>query len=74
MPNLREHEQDCLRELGEPFTHIHQWLDELFKYSGLNHRRYRHNRKGIEEVRKRWGNKASKAAKIHIERHEEGLP
>ena len=44
------------------------WLGELFKYVGPDHRGYRHNRRGIEEVRKRWGDKAARAAEIHIER------
>jgi hypothetical protein len=55
MANLRDHEEDSLRERGEPFTHVHEWLDELFKYAGPDHRSYRHNRKGIEEVRRGWG-------------------
>jgi hypothetical protein len=47
-------------------------LDELFKYLGAYHRGYRHNKTGIEEVRKRWGDRAARAAEIHIKRDEEG--
>jgi len=46
-------------------------LDELFKYTGSDHRAYRHNRRGVEEVRRKWGDRAAKAAEIHIKRDEE---
>ena len=68
MADLNTHCEDCLQELGEPFREVHEWLDELFKYLGPDHRGYRHNWKGIEEVRKRWGDRAAKGAIIHIER------
>ena len=70
MSSIKAHEENCLKELGEPFTHVHQFLDELFKYMDPDHRGYRHNRKGAEEVRRRWGDKAAKAAEIHIRRDE----
>jgi hypothetical protein len=73
MANLKTHCRDRLQELGEEFKQVHEWLDRLFRYVGPDHRGYRHNRKGIEEVRKRWGNRASKAAEIHIRRDEEAL-
>jgi hypothetical protein len=65
---LKVHEDDCIQLLGEPFTEVHKFLDELFKYVGPTHRSFRHNRRGVENVRKRWGDKAAQAAKIHIER------
>jgi hypothetical protein len=68
MPDLKTHCQDCLNELGEDFKDVHIWLDELFKYLGPAHREFRHTRQGIEEVRKRWGDKAALAAKIHLKR------
>jgi hypothetical protein len=48
-------------------------MDELFKYVGPDRRGYRHNRRGIEEVRRRWGERAARAAEIHLKRDEEGL-
>jgi hypothetical protein len=73
MSNLRIHCEDCLKELGEEFRFVHEWLDELFKYSGPDHRDYRHNHQGIEEIRRRWGDRAARAAEIHITRDEEDL-
>jgi hypothetical protein len=43
MPDLGTHCEDCLRELGEEFRFVYEWLDELFKYVGLDHRDYCHN-------------------------------
>jgi hypothetical protein len=71
--DLKTHCRDCLEELGQEFREVHKWLDELFKYAGPEHRIYRHNRRGIEEVRKRWGDRAAKAAGIHIKGDEEEL-
>ena len=31
-----------------------------------HHRRHRHNAKGIDEVRARWGEEAAKAAELHV--------
>ncbi len=72
MAHLRVHCEDSLRELGEEFKHVHLWLDEIFKYIGPAHRGFRHTKTGIEEVRKRWGDRAAMAAEIHIKRDEEG--
>ena len=73
MSILKDHCEDCLKELGEDFRFVHEWLDELFKYTGPDHREYRHNRKGIEEVRRRWGDRAARAAAIHIKRDMESI-
>jgi hypothetical protein len=73
MADIKTHCRDCVHELGEEFREVHEWLDELFKYAGPDHRDYRHNPKGIEEVRKRWGDRAARAAEIHIRRDEEEL-
>jgi len=43
MADLKTHGKDCLEELGEEFRHVHDWLDELFKYTGPDYRGYRHN-------------------------------
>jgi hypothetical protein len=66
MADLRVHCEGCLKELGEEFRFVHEWLDETFKYFGPKHRVLRHNLRGIEEVRKKWGDRAVLAAKIHI--------
>lgn len=68
MAELKTHCEDCLVALGEEFRHVHEWLDELFKYVGSDHRDYRHNLQGIEEVRRRWGDRAARAAEIHLRR------
>ncbi len=68
-----EHEDDCIKLLGHPYDEVHAWLDAkvaeypIEKY-GDYHRQIRHNKEGIEIIRKRWGEEATKAAKIHIYR------
>ena len=66
--NRKAHCEDCIKALGEPFEQVHKWMDGLFDYrtKQLRHRIFRHNRKGIEEVRKMWGDKAAEAARRHI--------
>lgn len=66
MAHIDEHAKDCLDELGEEFREVHIWLDELFKILGPKHRDARHHRGGVEEVRKKWGDRAARAAEIHI--------
>ena len=68
MPSLSEHSADCCRDLGEPFEHVHEWLDVLFKVMGPKHRSARHHAGGVEQVRKMWGDRAALAAEIHIMR------
>jgi len=75
MATLPEHEKDCEERLGEPFTEVHAWLDEFAKKFPVTifedqHRKFRHNKQGIEEIRKMWGEKASEAALLHIVRDE----
>ncbi|MGA2318788.1 MAG: hypothetical protein ABSG71_20765 [Thermodesulfobacteriota bacterium] len=72
MGSLKEHCEDCLRELGEPFEEVHKFLDQFFKSVGPDHHcKFLHNRKGIEEVRRRRGDRAALAARIHIKKDEE---
>lgn len=68
MASFEEHCQRCEEILGEPFPRVHLWLDEFFMKSpwGTRHRHLRHHRKGIEEVRRLWGDRAALAAEIHI--------
>ena len=71
MSDFENHCQECQEILGQRFEQVHIWLDELMyddsikqKYKS-RHRKFRHNRKGIEEVRKMRGDEAAKDAEIH---------
>ncbi len=66
MASLKEHGEDCRRELGEDFKYVHEWLDELQPEYGPMHRPFRHHADGVECVRTRWGDRAARAAEIHI--------
>jgi hypothetical protein len=68
MPMFEEHCKESIKELGEPFEYVHKWLDEFMGHPQYKtrHRHLRHHRKGIEEIRKKWGDKAAKAAELHI--------
>ena len=68
MATFETHCSDCERELGQRFEHVHEWLDELQAEFGSAHRVFRHNTRGIEMVRAKWGDEAATAAKIHIRR------
>jgi len=74
MAFFREHCEDCERELGSAFPQVHLWLDELYKYVGVTHRRFRHNTGGVRHCRLKWGDKTAKAAEIHIRRDIGGVP
>lgn len=74
MPSFEKHCADCVNELGKPYEAVHLWLDELFKRFGPAHRAIRHNSKGIEKVRRHWGDEAAKAAEIHIIADEGRVP
>ena len=55
------------RELfGEEFQEVHEWLDEFGLELGPAHRPYRHNWRGVEYVREKWGTLAAKIAIQHI--------
>ena len=73
MASLREHCDDCVRELGEPFKEVHLWLDELFVKLREKHRSARHHRGGVEKVREKWGDRAARAAEIHILKDNNGV-
>lgn len=66
MARFEEHCQDCIEELGEPFEEVNLWLDGLFCILGPSHRDVRHNVLGVEKVREKWGDRAARAAEIHI--------
>jgi DNA-binding GntR family transcriptional regulator len=65
---FNEHCMRCRKRFGEDFDYVHLWLDEFYgsdQYK-TKHRKLRHHKKGIEEVRQRWGDRAAEAAKLHI--------
>ena len=68
MGSFKEHCEDCLARLGNPFPEVNRWLDELQPEYGPMHRPFRHHAEGIERVRAMWGDDAAKAAAIHIRR------
>ncbi len=74
MASLVQHTRDCIKFLGEPFEDVNRWIDECFAHYGPLHRRYRHHREGIEEVRDRFGDRGAVAAAIHILRDCRHLP
>jgi len=63
---LHEHMKRCEEILGEDFRHVHEWLDEFSLTIGPGHRIYRHNLRGVEIVREKWGDKAALAAIQHL--------
>ena len=68
MPSFEQHCEESVRLFGEPFEEVHRWLDEFAGKPphGMRHRKFRHHKAGIEEVRRRWGEKAAQAARAHI--------
>ena len=63
-----DHCRRALETFGEEYEHVHVWLDELFGVPGFGiwHRAVRHNMKGVERVREKWGDTAAEVAKQHI--------
>lgn len=66
MASIEEHSKDCVYYLGKPFTEVHEWLDEFYATKGFRHRIMRHHVEGVEEARRKWGDRAATAAQIHI--------
>lgn len=62
MPDLKTHCEECIDKLGNPYTAVHIWLDELYA-PNTDHRQHRHNAKAIEE---RFVGKELAAARLHI--------
>ena len=59
MPSFDEHCAESITLIGKPFGDVHRWLDE---FAGkppyeMKHRRIRHHKAGIEEVRRLWETK-----------------
>lgn len=78
MASFENHCRQCEKEIGEAFPEVHLWLDAFFGQEpyGTRHRHVRHHLGGIAEVRKKWGDRAAKAAEIHIRQdlESEGWP
>ena len=74
---FKEHCAECEEKLGKPWEVVHRWLD-YYAHRGTCfnpfHRVYRHHKKGVEEVRKMWGDEAAKAAELHIVSDEGRVP
>lgn len=66
MATIKQHCHDCVMELGEGFENVHEWLDELQPVYGPMHRPFRHHSDAVEQIRRRWGDRAAMAAQIHI--------
>ena len=73
MASRKEHCKECKEKLGKPFNEVHKWLDgcatvilEGIAYLDINHRRHRHHKEGLEEIRKIFGEDAYIAGKLHI--------
>jgi len=72
MASIKEHCEDCVKDLGNPFKEVHEWLDEYCKiyWTLMIHRIHRHHLSGVEEIRHKWGDEAAKAAVLHIQKDE----
>lgn len=68
MSSYKEHCKECKEKLGFEHYVVHKWLDELAAQSWPYkfHRAARHHEGGVEEVRRKWGDDAAKAAELHI--------
>ena len=62
-----EHEARCLEILGQPFSEIHQFMDQFFpRYRDYSHRVILHHLQGVALVKKRFGRAAGQAALLHL--------
>lgn len=71
MSELKVHEEQCRRVFGQPFTEVHQFLDQYNDANGHPftahlHRRHLHHRGGLLTVAKKFGMRAVLPARIHI--------
>lgn len=66
MTFIDTHCQDCIKELGEPFEHVHKWIDGVEPPYDTKKPDPRHHRGGVEYIRRSWGDKAARAAELHI--------
>ncbi len=68
MSTFDEHCQESVRLFGKPYEQVHKCLDEFAGAPGIGmkHRRFRHHKAGIEEIKKLFGEDAGKVARQHI--------
>jgi hypothetical protein len=64
--DLGQHEKDCVRFVGQPWTQVHEWMDECFRELGATHRKARHHWEGIRHAEELFGLGARSAALIHV--------
>jgi len=65
--NLEDHKFSCVREIDNPFTKVHVWMDAPSWGLRRKHRRYRHNiLETPKQVRALFGSNADKACINHI--------
>lgn len=70
-----EHCAECEAKLGKAWDVVHRWLDHYAR-QGVpleRHRRFRHHKAALEEVRRMWGDEAVKAAELHIRSDTAGI-
>lgn len=63
---LDRHMKRSKELFGKSFIEVHEWLDYFAIEYGDKHRVYRHNRRGVQYIRQKWGALASKIAIQHI--------
>ena len=64
-----EHCAECLEKMGKEWDWVHEWLDSLagLTWPEMTHRVERHHEEGVEEIRRKGGDEAAKAAILHIQ-------
>lgn len=73
MATFMEHVEDCEILLGKSWRKVHKWLDAYTKKYPINvygdhHRKFRHHKEGVRQIKEMWGFEAEQAAIIHIVR------
>jgi len=64
--HINNHCKETLKKLGKEFRYVHEWIDGMVLMHGPMHRRIRHHKEGIEEIRELFGNEAAEAAELHV--------
>ncbi len=74
---LEEHCERSLKLFGKEYKEIHLWLDEFSskypKAERYKHRKYRHHKEGVEEVRIIFGDIGALVAEDHIRSDNDGM-
>jgi len=72
--NREEHARSCEAAFGNPFTEVHDFLDQYSKAFPGQHRKLYHHRQGLALVAELFGPEAVKAAERHILEDEGVIP